>query len=227
MKGIFGSLFSSNTRVGIFVSDMSLRYAVIRRNEKGFELSSFGAVPLDGGIFSKGHILDAARLTQALAVLKKQAQVSRAHIAVAVDDFTESPLVEWESCFQKAGIEPVSLETEADAASRAVVHAGDAAAHVIVDAGGIGKDVTRAAGEIDRHLVRRYAHAGRAPESIILVGEGAGTPGLAERLSAILRTKVVPGNVWTNLLLPASGIAKLTRSESYAYAGAIGAALKY
>lgn len=226
MNGMLSSLFSSGAHTGIFVSDASIRYASLKRNGKGFELDVFGTVPLEAGVILHGRIQDADRFVQALRGIKKRIKLSRAHVAVAIEDFAESPLAEWEQCFRKAGIAPLSIETEREAATRAVVRAGDPAMHLVVDASALGDDVSRAAAEIDRHLVHRYVHAESAPESLILVGEGAGRTGLAERLSAALRIQVVPGEVWTNLLLPAEGVPKLPRSESYAYAGAIGAALK-
>lgn len=225
MKGILSSLFSSGKHAGIFVSDVSVRYAVLLRAGAGFELNSFGVVPLERGIVSGGRIMDADLLTKTLMATKKRIGGSRVHLAVATEDFAESPLTEWEGCLKNAGLRPLSIQTEAAAAARAVVRAGDTAVHVVVDAGAIGTDISHAAGELDRYLVRRYAHAGSAPESIMLVGEGASRPGLAERLSAMLRIKVAPGDIWTNLHLPSGSVPKLSRAESCAYAAAIGAAL--
>lgn len=225
MKGLLSSLFSSGKRVGVFVADGSVRYAVLLRSSAGFELDSFGVVPLERGIVSGGRILDADLLAQTLTAVKKRISGSHVHLAVATDDFTESPLAEWEMCLKNAGLRPLSIQTEAEAAARAVVRTGDTAVPVVVDAGAIGTDISHAARELDRYLVRRYAHARSAPESVILVGEGASRPGLAEKLSAMLRIKVVPGNIWTNLYLPPGAVPKLSRAESCAYAAAIGAAL--
>src|SRR3954466_10260936 len=62
--------------VGVDVSDRSIKYAKLIADDDGYELGSFGEMPLPAGIVESGQIVDAEKLSSALRELKKNVGLS-------------------------------------------------------------------------------------------------------------------------------------------------------
>jgi type IV pilus assembly protein PilM len=218
---------------------------------------------------------------------------SESHFDLQVAALPGAVAESYVSVLRNAGLEPVSLELEAQAVARAVTKRGSQEAVLVIDFGetrtGIsiiesglvrftttleigGYAITktiekmcncsfteaermkRAIGlsrkpehqelfstllqsiavlrdEVNKHYIYWHTHKDELGgdhakiTKLVLVGGNANMPGLAEYLSASLKTRVEVANPWINIMDPRERIPSIENSDALAYATALGLAL--
>jgi Tfp pilus assembly PilM family ATPase len=233
---MFNNFFKKSS-FGLYIGDNSLRFIELLSAKNSLKLGRYGEY----------EIQDKKELEKILASLKKNFGLKTVNFSVA-NEYMEN-VQDYFSALNNSKIAIKSFEIEEQSLARVFLKKGERRAHMIVN---FGKNQSTifiiSAGvlvyhfvasnavyflrdEISKHFLNWHLHKEKgenkpAIEKIIICGNGSNLQEFSEYISVNMRNKTEVANAWINILDTEKNVPEINFEQSFAFAPALGLALK-